>query len=225
MHHFNFEPFKKSIRITFVVKFLQSFNVFYELENIPLMIQGYSFLYFETSHYRKLSVKHCQWGKNLQWIQFTFDTKHVIALTFHIECVCVNISYIIAFFHYESNQTNANLSLFYWRSWCSCYFSKRSDFKNKSRKWLHCIFSSIRQLWFCECKMGRSKRVQSPHRKNSVNKIYNTKSGGRRRSILTLISPDDVTEGTLQVWRSLPQKIRQDPSLAPFQLENERVHG
>lgn len=73
--------------------------------------------------------------------------------------------------------------------------------------------------------MGRSKRVQSPHRKNSVNKIYNTKSGGRRRSILTLISPDDVTEGTLQVWRSLPQKIRQDPSLAPFQLENERVHG
>lgn len=73
--------------------------------------------------------------------------------------------------------------------------------------------------------MGRSKRLQSPHRKNSVNKSYQTKSVQRRRSLLTLISPDDVTEGTLQVWRSLPSKIRQDPSLAPFQVENERVHG
>lgn len=73
--------------------------------------------------------------------------------------------------------------------------------------------------------MGRSKRVQSPHRKNSTNKGIHTKSVQRRRSLLTLISPDDVTEGTLQVWRSLPPKIRQDPSLAPFQVENERVHG
>ncbi|XP_055303075.1 P protein-like [Sitodiplosis mosellana] len=73
--------------------------------------------------------------------------------------------------------------------------------------------------------MGRSKRLQSPHRKNSTTKSYHTKSVQRRRSLLTLISPDDVTEGTLQVWRSLPSKIRQDPSLAPFQVEHERVNG
>lgn len=73
--------------------------------------------------------------------------------------------------------------------------------------------------------MGRSKRLQSPQRKNSAHKIYHTKSIPRRRSLLTLISPDDITEGTLQVWRTLPSKIRQDPSLAPFQVEHERVHG
>lgn len=73
--------------------------------------------------------------------------------------------------------------------------------------------------------MGKSKRLQSPHRKNSTTKNIQNKSVQRRRSLLTLVSPDDVNEGTLQIWRSLPSKIRQDPSLAPFQLENERVHG
>lgn len=74
--------------------------------------------------------------------------------------------------------------------------------------------------------MGKSKRLQSPQRKNSISKSIHTKSSvQRRRSLLTLIAPDDVTEGSLQVWRGLPSKIRQDPSLAPFQLENERVHG
>ncbi|XP_031624818.1 P protein-like [Contarinia nasturtii] len=74
--------------------------------------------------------------------------------------------------------------------------------------------------------MGKSKRLQSPHRKNSsTNKSYQAKSVQRRRSLLTLISPDDINEATLQVWRSLPLKIRQDPSLAPFQAEDERIHG
>ncbi|XP_063700108.1 P protein isoform X2 [Culicoides brevitarsis] len=35
----------------------------------------------------------------------------------------------------------------------------------------------------------------------------------------------EVTEGALQIWRSLPEKIRQDPSLASFRQENERIHG
>lgn len=73
--------------------------------------------------------------------------------------------------------------------------------------------------------MGRPKRVQSPHRKNSLNKSFDAKSIPRRISLLTLVSPDDVTEATLEVWRSLPSKIRCDPSLAPFQAEHERVNG
>uniref|UniRef100_A0A1A9UPK0 Uncharacterized protein n=1 Tax=Glossina austeni TaxID=7395 RepID=A0A1A9UPK0_GLOAU len=34
-----------------------------------------------------------------------------------------------------------------------------------------------------------------------------------------------VTQGALQVWRGLPERIRQDPSLASFRQEHERVHG
>lgn len=73
-------------------------------------------------------------------------------------------------------------------------------------------------------KMGKSKRAPSPNRKNSNAKSYKS-STQRRRSMLTLVSPHDITEETLQIWQSLPQKIRQDPSLEPFRLENERVFG
>lgn len=84
--------------------------------------------------------------------------------------------------------------------------------------------NSRREIIF-GAKMGKSKRVQSPHRKNSNAKNYQNKSIQRRRSLLTLVSPEDINEGTLQIWRSLPSKIRQDPTFAPFRLENERVHG
>uniref|UniRef100_A0A1B0AT72 Uncharacterized protein n=1 Tax=Glossina palpalis gambiensis TaxID=67801 RepID=A0A1B0AT72_9MUSC len=36
---------------------------------------------------------------------------------------------------------------------------------------------------------------------------------------------DELTEGALQVWRALPERIRQDPSLASFRQEHERLHG
>lgn len=64
--------------------------------------------------------------------------------------------------------------------------------------------------------MGKAK--QPPSRINTANPI-------KRNSQATIVSPEDVNEASLQVWRTLPTKIRQDPSLAPFQLENERVNG
>ncbi|ALC40050.1 hoe2 [Drosophila busckii] len=36
---------------------------------------------------------------------------------------------------------------------------------------------------------------------------------------------DAVTEQSLQVWRTLPLEVRHDPSMASFQMENERVYG
>ncbi|KAJ6646536.1 P protein [Pseudolycoriella hygida] len=39
------------------------------------------------------------------------------------------------------------------------------------------------------------------------------------------ITPNEVTEQSLQVWLGLPSKIRRDPSLASFQMEHERLHG
>lgn len=47
----------------------------------------------------------------------------------------------------------------------------------------------------------------------------------RRKSWFQFISPSDVTTESLQVWAGLPQKIRQDPSMASFQLECDRLHG
>lgn len=47
----------------------------------------------------------------------------------------------------------------------------------------------------------------------------------RRRSLFNLVDPNQITEQSLQVWRELPEQIRQDPSLASFQIENDRLNG
>lgn len=39
------------------------------------------------------------------------------------------------------------------------------------------------------------------------------------------VSLSDVTEESLEVWRALPEKIREDPSLASFRKKNEKVYG
>lgn len=57
--------------------------------------------------------------------------------------------------------------------------------------------------------MGISKHLKNP-------------SLRRRKDEVT---PDEVTEQSLQVWLALPSKIRRDPSLVSFQMEHERLHG
>lgn len=41
----------------------------------------------------------------------------------------------------------------------------------------------------------------------------------------SVVSLSDVTEESLEVWRALPEKIRQDPSLASFRKKNEGIYG
>lgn len=65
--------------------------------------------------------------------------------------------------------------------------------------------------------MGLLKNTKSAPKKNNVKNI-------RRKSLFTLISPSDVTEVSLEVWRHLPSKIRHDPSMVSFQLQEEKLH-
>lgn len=45
------------------------------------------------------------------------------------------------------------------------------------------------------------------------------------KSNFSVISLSDVTEESLEVWRSLPEEIRTDPSLASFRKKHERLMG
>lgn len=54
------------------------------------------------------------------------------------------------------------------------------------------------------------------------------KKAPQRPSIVSnysVVSLSDVTEESLEVWRGLPEKIRDDPSLASFRKKHERLHG
>lgn len=56
-------------------------------------------------------------------------------------------------------------------------------------------------------------------------KLKKTGDQRRRKSLLENISPNEVTANSLQIWRGLPEQIRQDPSWASFRMEDTRLHG
>lgn len=53
-------------------------------------------------------------------------------------------------------------------------------------------------------------------------RLKNLKKAGSTYSIVPI---SEVTEGSAEVWRGLPGIIRDDPSLAPFREQHEKLHG
>uniref|UniRef100_A0A8D8HST2 P protein n=1 Tax=Culex pipiens TaxID=7175 RepID=A0A8D8HST2_CULPI len=54
------------------------------------------------------------------------------------------------------------------------------------------------------------------------------KKKGKRKRTVSVVPISEVTEASLELWRALPPKIRQDPSMVSFQqveLEHARLHG
>lgn len=72
--------------------------------------------------------------------------------------------------------------------------------------------SEMKKMRFSDDSKKTDKKKKSPQRPSIV-------------SNYSFVSLSEVTEGSLQVWRTLPEKIRQDPSLASFRQEHERLHG
>lgn len=69
-------------------------------------------------------------------------------------------------------------------------------------------------------KLKSNSRKKKPH--------FLKKNAPQRPSIVSnysVVSLSDVTEESLEVWRALPETIRQDPSLASFRRKNETIHG
>ncbi|XP_017043964.1 P protein [Drosophila ficusphila] len=69
----------------------------------------------------------------------------------------------------------------------------------------------------------RNLRPESPGReKCSIELQHRSPRGGCHNNQVGAVQ---VTEQSLQVWRALPAEIRHDPSMASFQMENDRIHG
>lgn len=74
--------------------------------------------------------------------------------------------------------------------------------------------------------MGLFKRMTMREQSSSSNAPESNEIvQHRKKSIISPVPLSDVTEASLKVWRQLPGTIRQDPSMASFQLENERWKG
>lgn len=46
-----------------------------------------------------------------------------------------------------------------------------------------------------------------------------------RPSTISVVSLSAITEDSLNVWKSLPNDIRRDSSMVPFQRKNDRLLG
>lgn len=44
-------------------------------------------------------------------------------------------------------------------------------------------------------------------------------------STYSILPISEVTQGAVDIWATLPDEIREDPSLASFRQEHERIHG
>lgn len=66
-------------------------------------------------------------------------------------------------------------------------------------------------------------------RHNSAIKHHNSHKTVKNKypnySSYSIIPTSEVTQGAIEVWATLPDEIRQDPSLASFRQEHERIHG
>lgn len=76
------------------------------------------------------------------------------------------------------------------------------------------------------------KSSKSNKNKNKSNDSYNNDHNNKNRSGLlsnsstySILPISEVTQGSVEVWATLPDEIRQDPSLASFRQEHERIHG
>lgn len=74
--------------------------------------------------------------------------------------------------------------------------------------------------WSINRKSDRHNGAIKHHNSHKTvkNKYHNYSS-------YSIIPTSEVTQGAIEVWATLPDEIRQDPSLASFRQEHERIHG
>lgn len=91
---------------------------------------------------------------------------------------------------------------------------------NKSKK------STIKQSTPTKKKNNKKHDNNNINNNNHNNSNSPTQTGLRSNASTYSILPiSEVTQGALEVWAQLPDEIRQDPALASFQKEHERIHG
>lgn len=77
-------------------------------------------------------------------------------------------------------------------------------------------------------KKNKTAQKNSNNNNNNDNNNCDKKANTGLRSnasTYSILPISEVTQGAVEVWANLPDEIRQDPSLASFRQEHERIHG
>lgn len=77
-------------------------------------------------------------------------------------------------------------------------------------------------------KSSQCEKIDKTSNNNNVNSNGKRKENTDLRknpSNYSILPICEVTQGSVDVWASLPDQIRQDPSFKSFRLEHQRIHG
>lgn len=87
--------------------------------------------------------------------------------------------------------------------------------------------STIKQSTPSKKKNNKKHNNNNNTNNNNHNNSNSPAQTGLRSNASTysILPISEVTQGALEVWAQLPDEIRQDPALASFQKEHERIHG
>lgn len=87
--------------------------------------------------------------------------------------------------------------------------------------------STIKQSTPSKKKNNKKHNNNNNTNNNNHNNSNSSAQTGLRSNASTysILPISEVTQGALEVWAQLPDEIRQDPALASFQKEHERIHG
>lgn len=75
----------------------------------------------------------------------------------------------------------------------------------------------------------KNKKNKNTNNNNNDDNICDKKDNNQglrsNASTYSILPISEVTQGAVEVWATLPDEIRQDPALASFRQEHERIHG
>lgn len=89
------------------------------------------------------------------------------------------------------------------------------------------LLSKLKQPIIKSTRKNKTKKNANFNNNNDNNYSDKRENFGLRSNASTysILPISEVTQGAVEVWANLPDEIRQDPSLASFRQEHERIHG
>lgn len=88
------------------------------------------------------------------------------------------------------------------------------------------LISKYKKPVIVELRTDKKNRKRKNNDKFNINAKDSMQTGLRSNASTYSILPiSEVTQGAVEAWATLPHEIRQDPLLASFRQEHERIHG
>lgn len=87
------------------------------------------------------------------------------------------------------------------------------------------LLKNVKKANIKSSQCEKNDKTSNNNNVNSNEKHKKNTDHRRNPSNYSILPICEVTQDSVDVWASLPDQIRQDPSFKSFRLEHQRIHG